>query len=199
MAWNRYYIFVTNVKSTDIPEILTKLGLGQYKPQREVTLSDTNKPTTLFAGVFNGNLLLVHQDLVFTFFGPEQSDEERRFIETFPESEIAALVSNESVNLFSFAIIDKGKKIRMMDGCNGEIYNNVGAPLPEEQELLSEEIFMPEELEEMTENGMTEEQIQAMIAGRIGYQVSNRLTKRYLGEEVLLIDPHVVKLTMYSV
>ena len=137
MAWNRYYIFIKDVGSPDIADILPKLNLGQYKPLRDVTLSNTNKPTTLFAGIYNGNLLLVHQELVFKFFEPEQSDDERRFLEAFPESEIAVLISNESVNLFSFAILDHGVKIRMKDGCDGEIYNDVGAPIPEEQEVLT--------------------------------------------------------------
>lgn len=198
MAWNKYYIFVKNIKSTDLTEILPKLNLGHYKPLREVSLSATNKPTTLFAGVYNGHLLLVHQELVFTFFGPDQSEEERRFIDAFPESEIAVLVSNETVGLFSFAIIEQGTKIRMKDGCDGKIYNDVGAPLPEENEVLSEEIFMEEELEEMKEDGMTEEEIQAMIAFEASYRVPDRLARRYLGEDILFMDTDTVKLTMYA-
>jgi hypothetical protein len=37
----------------------------------------------------------------------------RRFIDTFPENEIAVLIENSTVGLFSFAIIDHGEKIRM--------------------------------------------------------------------------------------
>jgi hypothetical protein len=199
MAWNRYYIFIKNVGSLNVADMLPKLGLGQYKPLRESSLSETNKPTTLFAGLYNGNLLLVHQELVFKFFGPEQSEEERRFIETFPQSEIAALISNESVNLFSFAIIDQGTKMRMKDGCDGEIYNDVGDPLPEEKEVFSEEIFAEDELDEMRENGMAEEEIQATIQFEASNRVPDLLTKRYLGENVLNMKTDKVKLTMYTV
>jgi len=198
MAWNRYYIFVKNIRSTELSDILPKLNLGHYKPLREVTLSATNKPTTLFAGFYNGNLMLVHQELVFKFFGPVQSEEEMRFIETFPESEIAVLVLNESVGLFSFALIDRGTKIRMKDGCDGEIYNDVGAPLPEEMEVRSEEIFMEEDLESMKEDGMTEADIQAMIEFEASYRVPDRLTKRYIGGDILSMDTDIVKLIMYS-
>lgn len=90
-------------------------------------------------------ILIVHPDLAFKFFGATQSEKEKRFIDLFPDSEIAALVDNESVGLFSYAIIVDGKKIRMKDGCYGEIYNDFGDLLPEEKDLLSETIFMEEE------------------------------------------------------
>jgi hypothetical protein len=198
MAWNRYYIFVKNIGSLQLPDILPKLNLGHYRPLQEVSLSATNKPTTLFAGLYNGNLMLVHQELVFKFFEPAQSEEEKRFLEAFPESEIAVLISNESVNLFGFAILDRGVKIRIKDGCDGEIYNDVGRPLPEEQEVLSEEIFMEEELEEMKENGMTEKEIQEMIRFEASNRVPDRLTKRYLGQDILSKNTDEFTLMMYS-
>lgn len=198
MAWNHYYIFVKGSKFTDLADILSRLNLSEYKPVQETTLSYTNKPTTLFAGFYNGSLLLVHPDIVFKFFGPEQSEEEKLFIQAFPNAEIAALIINESVGLFSYAIIVDGKKVRMKDGCDGKIYNDSGELLPEESAMLSEEIFMEEELEEMRENGMSNDEIGEMIKFEASYRVPNRLTKRYLGEPVLRIDPEKVKLTKYT-
>ena len=198
MAWNKYYIFVKDVKINDFNDLLPQLNLGHYKPLREASLADTNKPSTLFAGIYNGNLLLVHPDIVFKFFGPDQSEEEKCFIRAFPDAEIAALVSNESVGLFSYAIVVKGRKVRMKDGCDGQIYNDFGDLLPEEKDILSEEIFMADELEEMKENGMSESEIQEMIKFEASYRVPNKLTERYLDEPVLSIDLEKVKLTMYT-
>jgi hypothetical protein len=197
MAWNHYYIFVKGAKSLDLADVLSRLNLSDYKPAQETTLSYANKPTTLFAGFHNGNLLLVHQDLVIKFFGPEQSEEETLFVQTFPDAEIAVLIINESVGLFSYAIIKNGKKIRMKDGCDGNIYNDSGDPLPEELEILSEKIFMEEEIEEMGENGLSDQEIADTIKFEASYRVPNRLTKRNLGETVLKIDPDRVKLTKY--
>jgi hypothetical protein len=67
MAWNRYYIFIKDVGSPDVADILTRLNVGQYKPLRGATLSDTNKRTILFAGIYNSNLLVVHQELALSF------------------------------------------------------------------------------------------------------------------------------------
>jgi hypothetical protein len=198
MAWNKYYIFIKAPKLGDLTEILSKLGLSDYKPSREVTLLESNKPKTLFTGFYNGNLLIVHPDLVFKFFGPSQSETEKCFIDLFPDTEIAALVDNESVGLFSYSIIVDGKKIRMKDGCDGEIYNDFGDLLPEEIDLLEETIFTEDEMEEMKENGLSEEEIDEMVKFEASYRIPNRLSKRYLGEPVLTIDASKVKLTMYT-
>ncbi len=86
----------------------------------------------------------------------------------------------------------------MKDGCDGQIYNDFGDLLPEEKDILSEEIFMDDELEEMKENGMSESEIQEMIKFEASYRVPNKLTERYLDEPVLSIDLEKVKLTMYT-
>jgi hypothetical protein len=127
-----------------------------------------------------------------------QSDEEKLFIKTFPDAEIGVLIINGTVSLFGYAIIVAGKKIRIKDGCDGKIYSDLGELLPEESEVLSEEIFMEEEIEEMKENGMSDEEVEEMIKFEAGYRVPNRLTERYLGEPVLEMDTEKVKLTKYG-
>ena len=133
MAWNKYYIIVKSPKLTDTEEILTKLNLGRYKATEKVPLHYSNKPETLFTGFYNDSFIVVHPDLAFHFFGDTQTETEKLFIATFPESEIAALVENSTVGLYSYAVIDNGQKIRMKDGCDGEVYNDKGDLLPEEK------------------------------------------------------------------
>jgi hypothetical protein len=198
MAWNKYYIFVKSPKVTDINEILSKLNLTRYKAVKEVPLHYSNKPETLFTGFYNGNLIIVHPDLPFQFFNDTVTNIEKAFVDTFPESEIASLIENSSVGLFSYAIIDKGRKVRMKDGSDGEIYHDVGDLLPEENEVLSEKIFQDDEIEEMKESGMSNDEIDAMIKFEASWRVPNRLTKRYLGETVGSMDTNKVVLTMYE-
>jgi hypothetical protein len=198
MAWNKYYIFVKSPQLTDITEILSKLNLKKYKPTKEVPLHISSKPQTLFTGTYNGNLLIVHPDLPFDFFTDTQSETEKLFIDTFPANEIAALIENSTVGLFSYAIIDKGQKIRMKDGSDGEIYHDEGELLPEEREVLSEKIFGDDEIEEMKENGMSDEEVDSMIKFEASWRVPNRLTKRYLGETLGSMNTDKVILTMYE-
>lgn len=198
MAWNKYYIFVKSPQLTDMPEILSKLGLAQYKPTAQVSLHDSNKPKTLFTGFYNDCLLLVHPDLAFHFFEEEPSETEKRFLATFSGNEMAVLIENSTVGLFGYALIVNGQKIRMKDGGDGEIYHDTGEQLPEEKEVLAETIFGEDELDEMREDGMSEQEVEATIQFEASWRVPNRLTKRYLGEEVAYIDTDKVQLTMYS-
>ncbi|TDX02091.1 hypothetical protein [Dinghuibacter silviterrae] len=198
MAWNQYYVFVKNPRQTDLSEILRALDLQEYKPSAEVDLYAANKAKTLFAGFYNGSLLFAHPKLPYAFFGLDTTDTERRFTTIFPDSDIAALVINESVNGFGYALITGGRKIRVKDGADGEIYHDMGDLLPEEKEVLSEEIYTKEELEDMKSDGMSKEEIQSRVQFEASFRVPNRLTRRFLGETVLKVDGEKVKLTMYS-
>lgn len=198
MAWNKYYVFVKAPESTDMDTLLVSLGLGHYKPVEKVNLLDSNKPETLFAGFYQGNLLLVHPDLAFHFFGEEQSETERLFIQTFPGKEIAALIENSTVGLFGYAILENGHKVRMKDGSDGEIYHDAGELLPEEQVILAQEIFGEDELDEMREDGMSEEEVRAAVAFEASWRVPNLLSARYLGEPVRSIDIEQITLTRYA-
>jgi len=198
MAWNKYYIIVKSPKLTDTNEILTKLNLGKYKPAGEVPLHYTNKPETLFTGFYNNNFIVVHPDLAFHFFGDTQTETEKLFIDTFPDSEIAALVENSTVGLYSYAIINNGQKIRMKNGCDGEVYNDKGDLLPEEKEILSQQIFEDDEIEEMKQDGMSDEEVAAIINHEASWRVPDLLTKRYFGETVGSIDTDKIMLTRYE-
>jgi len=65
----------------------------------------------------------------------------------------------------------------MKDGFNGEIYNDKGDLLPEEGEIFSQKMFEIEEIEEMKEDGMTDEEFEAMIRHEASWRVINLLTK----------------------
>ncbi len=197
MAWNKYYIVVT-APAKDLDGILSHLNLGQYKPVKEVPLHYSNKPETLFAGFYNDNLLIVHPDLPFDFFSETQSETEKLFMDTFPDSEIAVLIENSTSNLFGYVIIERGKKLRMKDGSDGEIFHDEGELLPEEKEIFSEKIFDDDEIEEMREEGMSEEELDAMIKFEACWRVPDRISKRYFGESVAQIDSTKILLTVYE-
>jgi hypothetical protein len=113
----------------------------------------------LFAGFYQGNLLLVHPDPAFYFFGEGQSETERLFIQTFHGKEIAALIENSTVELFGYAILKNEHKVHMKDGSDSEIYHDAGELLPEEKVILAEEIFGEDELDEMREDGISEDEV----------------------------------------
>lgn len=63
-----------------------------------------------------------------------------------------------------------------------------GELLPEEQEILAEGIFGNDELDEMREDGMSEEEVQAVVSFEASWRVPNLLSARYLGKPVGAID-----------
>lgn len=197
MAWNKYYIVVTNQQGTIPAEILTKLNLSSYQPAGEVNFLQTNKSDDLFIGTYEDKLVIVDGNLTYGFFATQPSDIETRFVTAFPSSEIAALAENSTVSEFGYTIIANGQCIRVKHGCDGEIYTDIGEVLPEEQEILAGHIFDPEELDEMREN-MDEEEVQNMIAFEASWRTPAEISKRYFGSIIDNLDADAIKLTRYK-
>ena len=199
MAWNQYYIMVDNQPNPDIDRILNSLGMSNYKKAGKYNLWETNKPDSLFVSHYNNSLIFAHPDIPFEFFRENKSDIEKKFINIFPNSRIAALIINETSSLFGFAIIEDGVKKRMKDGSGGEYYNDYGTPLPEEEESYKDFSEMLEEdereeiIEECGEDGL-EEYIQSQAA----WGVPNMLSKYFLGDYVCAIDGEKIEFTKYE-
>jgi len=197
MAWNKYYVFVTNQHKIDLPTILPALGLSDYQVIGEVDLNFTNKPKTLFITHFNDCLLLIHPSLVFDFFKETPSETEKSFIRCFPNSEIAAIYHNETVNGYGYTIINRGERQRVNFGSDGDVHLNFGNLLEEEISMSNTYSIDEEELEELTED-MEEYEIQSFIQFLKDVGIPVLLTARYFGVPVHQIDPSSLKFTQYE-
>ena len=199
MAWNKYYIMISNQEKPITEKQLEELHLGNYRSIGKVNLFDTNKPQTLFTGHYNNSIIIVHPYLPFKFFEDEQSEEEKAFINCFPNSKIAALVENSTVGMFGFSIIVNGKKIRMKDGADGEIYNNEGIPLPEEDKSYKEfkEMMDKAEKEEIIED-MGEDGFEDYLKFESAWGMPNILSKEFLGEYVGSINGEKIEFVKYE-
>lgn len=193
MAWNKYYVFVKGVGVEDVKDLLLK----ELVPEKEVNLFDTNKPQTLFAGEYNGCLILVEKHLPFEFFGAGLDAQAKALVDLFPEAEIGALLQNSTVGQYGYAVIKEGKRIRTKHGSEEEVYFESGTPLEEEQESPDEPLFEEEELDEMREDGLSEKEIREIIRFERDFRVPGKLVKRYLGVIFNDLDPAEVKLTQY--
>jgi hypothetical protein len=197
MAWNKYYIVVTDQQNLTPSETLTKLGLANYKPAGNAHFHDTNKSNDLFIGHYKDKLIIAEPDLTYAFFSIEPSDIEKKFIAAFPTSEIAALTENSTVDEFGYTIINNGQRIRVKHGCDGEIYTDIGEPLLEEQTILAGHIFDPEELDEMRED-MDEHEVQNMVAFEASWRAPAEISRRYFGEIIDNLDTDAMLLTRYQ-
>jgi hypothetical protein len=197
MAWNKYYIVVTNQQGTTPTEVLSKLNLTSYQPVGEVNFHETNKSDDLFVGNYEDKLVIADPALTYGFFAAEPSDIEKRFVAAFPSSEIAALAENSTVGEFGYTIINEGRRIRVKHGCDGEIYTDIGEPLAEEKAILAGHIFDPEELEEMRED-MDEDEVQNMIAFEASWRAPGEISKKYFRDRIDNIETDAIKLTRYK-
>lgn len=201
MAWNKYYILVTNQQGVNPEQALSALELSRYIVDEEVELVDSNKPKTLFIGNYRGNLIIVHPELPFDFFHNESTNTEKIFIKAFPNSEIAALIENSTVHSFGYALIDNGLRVRMKDGGDEEIYNDIGPLIPEEIEVTGKDIFAElteEDLEEMRED-MSEEEIIASTNFEASWRVPGKIFERIIGVNLNRSpDISAIKLTRFK-
>lgn len=193
MAWNKYYVFIKGAGVKDVEELLMK----ELSPEKEVDLFDTNKPQTLFAGEYNGCLVLVEKDLPFEFFGAGLKARAKALVDLFPEAEIGALLQNASVGQYGYTVIREGRRIRTKHGSEEVVYFEFGTPLDEEQESPDEPLFEEEELEDMREDGLSEKEIREIMRFEKDFRVPGKLVKRFLGKVFNELDPAELKLTRY--
>ena len=178
-------------------EVLPKLGLPEHEPSGEVNFLDTNKSDDLFIGTYEDNIIIVNPSMVYQLLSTELPELGERFITSFPTAEIAVLAENSTVAEFGYAIIDRGRRVRVKHGCDGEIYVDIGDLLAEEKEIMTGAIFSPEELEEMRED-MDEDEVQEMIDFEASWRVSSEISKRYLGEDVESLSRDAIRFTRYK-
>jgi hypothetical protein len=196
MAWNKYYIVITNQKGMQPAEILTKLSLSGYVADGETNFLATNKSDDLFIGNYKDKIIIANPDLTYPFFSKQPDDFEKKVVAAFPATEIAVLMENSTVGQFGYSIIENGQRIRIKDGCDGEIYNDIGELLPEEQTILAGHIFDPEELDDMRED-MNEEEVQSMVTFEASRRTPSEISKRYFGDSIDNLDIDAIKLTRY--
>jgi hypothetical protein len=197
MAWNKYYIVVTNQPDAQPVDILTKLDLTDYNLVGKAHFIDTNKSDDLFIGNYKDTLIIASLHLALELFANTPTELERKFITAFPTSQIAILIENSTVGQFGYAIIDKGQRIRLKDGCDGEIYNDIGDLLPEEHTILAGDIFDPQEVDEMREE-MDEEEVDNMIKFEASWRTPAEISKRYFGSSIDNLDDDAIKLTRFT-
>jgi hypothetical protein len=196
MAWNKYYIVVTDPKEATPTDVLTKLGLKGYQPAGDANFLQTNKSDDLFIGTYKDKLVIANPDLTYGLFAAEPSDIEKRLVAAFPSSEIAGLAENSTVGEFGYCLIYNGQRKRVKHGCDGEIYTDIGDALPEEQEILAGDIFGPEELDEMRED-MDEEEVQKLVTFEASWRTPAQISRRYFGDIIDNLDTDAIRLTRF--
>lgn len=200
---------VSNQKNANIPEILQKLNLTEYKKVGETDLYGTNKTKTLFISHFKDSLLFSHPKIPYNFFKPHYeyqkfdaypSEIETRFINCFPNSSIASIIEDGTGCSYGFCLIENGIKTRVKNGSSDEIYNDYGEPLIEEDKCYEnfQKLLKENGGEEELVKEIGEEEFDLHVEYESSWGVPNLLSKRFIGEYINEINGELILFSKYE-
>lgn len=140
MGWKLSSVIINTTTDIGYKELLENLGYKnlekiENKPYDAAMFPGKNE---IYIGSYNNITIISGDDLPIDFFTDSLSNTEKRFISSFPNSEICAVSLQSVINHFGFALLKNGEKIRVKagDGDLGTIID-IGQPLEQELELLS--------------------------------------------------------------
>jgi len=156
MSWNKYFIVVKNVKSQNLKELINAAGYGKVLHSKYVTdfrEASLNKHTGIGLGLYEDNFWIINSGQTEKFFLENPSTLEQNLCREFPNNTILAVAENGTVDAFGFNLIQHGKRLRVISGCDGEYEYEFGAPLEIEAQNLKrvEAALSPEERSEIIE------------------------------------------------
>ena len=199
MSWKIYLIIINNAANINTADIPQKIGLDNVKPTKEISIHEAQYAKGTSIGKFGDKIFIVSQDLVFKFYDKTPSDFEKKICEACPNSEIAILTLNGTVDLYGYNIIKNGKRQRVKSGADLDLYIDYGEQLPEEISISKEKIFDEEELKEIKADN-SKEQVKKILDQEISIRTTFRLTKRYFGKQFDEVgsDYEKIKVTLYE-
>lgn len=140
MGWKASFIIVSDPVWPADEGLLRKMGFLDLVKKDEQPFEAVINPKEhwVYIGKYKDNLIICTQDVNSGFFEETVTPVEERLHGLFPKSEICAVVLHSVVNLWGFAVTINKEKIRAMAGSADDgTFLEMGAPLPEEMELLS--------------------------------------------------------------
>lgn len=141
MGWKASTVIINNPTDIDKEKLLHALGYTKLTKIDDETFEVVINPddNKVYIGEYNNNLLICDVDLPMQFFQEQLSDVEKALIKLFPDSEICSIILHSVVNLWGYAVIKNGQKIRARSGSADDgTFLEFGEPLPEETGLLSQ-------------------------------------------------------------
>ncbi|MGN7786731.1 DUF6928 family protein [Niabella sp. 22666] len=146
MGWKASMIIIHQPGEVDHRELLRRLGFINLDKIPDMHVGSAILPAEdkIYIGNYKNNLLICEPNLPYTFFNEQPPFTEELLTHIFPDKEIAVIVLHSVVNLWGFSVIKNGKRIRTRAGYDARNVIDFGAPLPEEEYLLSKS-FIDEE------------------------------------------------------
>ncbi|MBO9699769.1 MAG: hypothetical protein J7604_06130 [Sporocytophaga sp.] len=184
MGWKASAIIIHSKTETDYKSLLSELGFSNLSKIKDKTVEEVINPdeNEVYIGRYKNNLIICAPDMPMNFFEETPGHAERVLIEKFPNAEICSIVLHSVVNLWGYAVIKDGQKIRSRAGsADSGTFVEFGEPLKEELDLLSKSHIAADGkrsylFEDFPDEPMTEDQV--------GEEFVFEITGKYLGEQL---------------
>lgn len=178
-------IFITNQSAVSNEELLDKVGLTNLMKGKTVGFYDTNKEwDTVFLGTKGDCKILVDGDLCSGAF------EEDSPLLGLLNCEIAAIIWNDTTGNYGFCLMRDGKVVRKVMVSDNEIEYDFGQPIQEEIEIIDDELFVFEEMEEILES-IGQEGLEKIAKSERICRATNNIVRRYLGAGLVEIHEEI--------
>ena len=140
MGWKASMVIVHDTARAANEQLLHEIGFSKLTTAGDQVFENAMYPPsdTVYIGTYKDNLIICAPDIPMQFLEPAETHVEKKFKELFPDAEICAIALHSATNLWGYAIIKGGTKIRARAGSADDgTFLEVGTPLEEETELLS--------------------------------------------------------------
>ena len=184
-------IFIKPNNQLSATDLLESLGCSNPIALQKVDFYDTNKQyDKMFVGQKGDYTIISNGALAYGAF------EAHTPLLNLPQSEITALIWDETTGCFGFSILKKGQIMRQIMVAEDEVVCDYGAPVPEESGINEADIFSPEERENIIEEEGIEI-FETLLKIEIVCKTINRLAEKCIGTPLLHIKEQI-ELTTYQ-
>lgn len=198
MGWKASFVIINQPGRNAGEDLLNEIGFCNLKkiPDQRFEAVINPDENQVHIGTYQNNIIICSTELSQRFFEETESPQERMFSQLFPDSEICAIVLHSVVNLWGYAVIIKGEKVRARAGSADDgTFLEIGAPLPEEEELLSKSTLNESgermyALEDFPDDEFSED--------AVGENFVFSICRRYFGEDLDYADEQLFQTNFMS-
>jgi len=196
MGWKASVIIVHKPMQVNDEQLLKELGFDRLvKIKDELFGAVINIYNhRVYIGNYKDNLLICVPAIPMQIIESDETEAEKVLTKLFPDSEICSIVLHSTVNLWGYAIIKSGERIRVRAGSaeDGPFIDS-GEPLEEEKKILSKSV-----IDEAGQRTYVFEEIdnEVMTEDQVGESLVFAICSRYFGEELDYADALLFETTL---
>jgi hypothetical protein len=188
MGWKASVIIVHKPMQIGDEQLLKELRFDRLVKIKDELFEAVINPANhrVYIGNYKDNLLICAPDIPMQIIESDETEAEKVLVKLFPDSEICSIVLHSTVNLWGYAIIKSGDRIRVMAGSAEDgTFIDSGEPLEEEKKILSKSV-----VDEAGQRTYVFEEIdnEVMTEDQVGENFVFAICSRYFGEELDYAD-----------